>query len=177
MPCSIDGQVVCGDCHERLRRKVQTYAEPKPQQSPIFDAPDASPARIYYQDDEAIITDQGVEVRNRQFPMATIRGGRIQIIPPDRRWALALAGVTVLIVIFIVLERLINQRFSWALAFLGLITTAMAAYQFRDNRAEYGFAVDFSMKERVLVHTQDRARAEAMVSALQQARRDLGLDE
>lgn len=169
--------MVCGDCFEKLRRKVQTYAEPRPSLAPAFDAPAPEKARVYYEDDEATISDQGVTLGDRRFPMNTIRGARLHVDPADRRWALALAGVTGLIIGFIVLERVINGRFAWGLSFLGLITAALAVYQFRDNGPEYGFAVDFSMKERVLVHTPDRKRVEAMVAALMQARRDLGLDK
>jgi hypothetical protein len=169
-------KVVCAACHADLREHVvpfAPYAVPTLQPAgPPLKGPARDPEereRPYYVDDHVQVTNFNLRVADRTYPLETIRAARLELMPGNRLWAYLLAATAPLLIVFFILEKAINGVNRWSLIFLSLLAAGGSAHQFWDNRAEYGLAIDFTMKERVLFHTLDRKRVEAMVAAVNKA--------
>jgi hypothetical protein len=169
-------KVVCAACHADLREHVVPFApyavpriEPpgQPLRAPARDPEERE--RPYYADDQVQVSNFNLRVGDRTYPLETIRAARLQVMPATRLWAYILAAAAPLLLLFFILEKAINGVNRWSLIFLSLLAAGGSAYQFWDNRPEYGLAVDFTMKERVLYHSLDRKRIQAMVAAVNKA--------
>ena len=169
-------KVVCAACHADLREHVvpfAPYAVPavQPPAAPLS-GPTRDPEareRPYYADDDVQVSNFNLRVGDRTYPLETIRSARLAVMPGNRLWGYVLAAAAPLLLALFALERVINATYRWSLIFLSLLAAAGSAYQFWDKRSEYGLAVDFTMKERILFHTLERKRVEAMVESLNKA--------
>src|SRR5687768_16916615 len=86
-------KVVCAACHADLREHVvpfASYAIPKvepagpPLRGPVRDSEERE--RPYYGDDQVQVSNFNVRVGDRTYPLQTIRGARLQVMPGNRLW-------------------------------------------------------------------------------------------
>jgi transcription initiation factor TFIIIB Brf1 subunit/transcription initiation factor TFIIB len=164
-PFVFEEKIVCARCHAVLTEKMIPYVP----EARTYEAPARAVRRTLYEDPDIRVTAGQLTVGGRSYDLATISAARLHIIPASHGMAVGLAGISVGLVVFLLLQKLINGRWSITLIVLIPLAVAGAIYQYCSEQPVYGLGIQFSMQDRVLFHSPDRKRLQSAVDAVNAA--------